>query len=209
MDVNKIMEVKNNRKIQRLFRYAVDTFVELICQVTKRKRLDYRCNDADTASWRYFMEAFPTVGEDFIRKFAEYGIQSWFNDGNERDYSRAVRFNWIFGRAAIDRWNKNSMKTNVYLTRIGLKKENKINVVRIKSCIPELIVSIRPVEENFKAEFHNTKRGLAWCIANTTLYFHKSSNCVKCVFKKECKDILKREYPKVYKKRGYDNQSEE
>jgi hypothetical protein len=143
------------------------------------------------------------IGEEFVRKFLEYGIQSWFNDSSEKDYSHQIRFNWIFGKTAIERWNKCDIATNVYITRIGLKKNHKINVLKKETKIDEIVMSIRPVEEKFKGEYHNTKRGLLWCVANTTLYFHKSSKCATCLFKNECKDILKQEYPKIYLKRGY------
>jgi len=195
--------VKNNRKRQRLFRYAVDTFIELLEQVTKRK-VNYKCNNSDTASWENFMDTFSDrIGEEFVRKFLEYGIQSWFNDGAIKDYSRQVRFSWIFGKAAIERWNKYDISTNVYITRIGLKKNHDINVVKKESNISKIVTSLRPVEESFKADYHNTKRGFLWCVANTTLYFHKSSKCATCLFKKECKSLLKQEYPKIYDKRGY------
>lgn len=197
------MDNKMVRKRQRLFRYAVDTFVELLEQVTKRK-VNYRCNNGDTACWDNFMDTFSDrIGEEFVRKFAEYGIQSWFNSGAKKDYSREIRFNWVFGKSAIERWNKYDIATNVYITRIGLKTDHKINVLKRKTTLPELLLSIRPAEEKFKAEYHNTKRGLLWCVANTTLYFHKSPKCATCKFKTECKEILKQEYPKIYVKRGY------
>jgi len=189
-------------KRQRLFRYAVDTFIELLGQVTKRK-VNYKCNNSDTECWKYFMSVYPSVGEDFVRKFVEYGIQSWFNDGSEKDYSRQVRFSWVFGKSAINRWNKCSISTNVYITRACLKKKYNINVTKKQTNISEIITSVRSVEEKFKSDYHNTKRGFLWCIANTTLYFHKSSKCATCVFKKECKELLKQEYVKIYFKRGY------
>lgn len=191
-------------KRKRLFRYAVNIFIELLEQVTKTKKNNVRCNDADVASFETFMDTFgDNVGEEFIRKFTEYGMQSWFNDGSERDYSKAVRFSWIFGKKAIERWNKCSIETNVFITRKGLKTRHKINVVRRESSLSKLLVTVRPAEEKSKGLYLNTKRGLVWCVANTTLYFHKSSACAMCENKIDCKDILKREYPKVYKTRGY------
>lgn len=195
--------VKNNRKRQKLFRYAVDTFIELLQQVTGRK-VNYKCNNSDTACWDNFMDTFTDqIGEDFIKKFVEYGFQSWFNSGSKKDYSREIRFNWVFGKSAIERWGKCDVSTNVFLTRIGLKKEYKINLTKKKTEISKLVVSVRLVEEKFKSDYHNTKRGLLWCIANTTLYFHKSAQCATCDFKQECKELLKQEFPKIYVKRGY------
>ena len=193
----------NDRKKHRLFRFAVDLFIDLLQQVTKR-RVNYRCNNADTASWNNFVNTFgDNIGEEFVRKFTEYGIQSWFNDGTERDYSKAVRFSWIFGSAAIKRWNALDADARTWVVRSSLKKKYKINTIKRSSSVSELIIKLRPVEENFKAEFHNTNRGLLWCIANTSLYYHRSSYCATCKFKENCKEILKKEYPKTYKARGY------
>ena len=194
----------NARKKQRLFRFAVDLFIELLQKVTKRKNILYRCNDADSASWDKFVETYgDNIGEEFIRKFVEYGVQSWFNSGSTRDYSRVVRFSWIVGSAAIKRWNALPAETRTWCVRSSLKKEHKINTLKHKSQISELLTKVRPAEEAFKSEFHNTNRGLAWCIANTSLFFHKSGLCTTCKFKENCKEILRIEYPTVYKLRGY------
>ena len=193
----------NERKKQRLFRFAVDLFIDLLEQVTKR-RVNYKCNNADTASWDSFVETFgDNIGEEFIRKFTEYGIQSWFNPGAKRDYSRAVRFNWIFGSAAVKRWNALNAETRTWVVRNSLKTDYKINTLKCITQVPELVIKLRPVEEKFKSEYYNTNRGLLWCIANTTLFHHRSPNCIKCKFKENCKEILKSEYPKIYTARGY------
>lgn len=194
----------NERKKQRLFRFAVDLFIDLLEQVTKR-RVNYKCNNADTASWDSFVETFgDNIGEEFIRKFTEYGIQSWFNPGAKRDYSRAVRFNWIFGSAAVKRWNALNAETRTWVVRNSLKTDYKINTLKRITQVPELVIKLRPVEEKFKSEYYNTNRGLLWCIANTTLFHHRSPHCINCKFKENCKEILKSEYPKIYTARGYD-----
>ena len=193
----------NERKKQRLFRFAVDLFIDLLEQVTKRK-VSYKCNNSDTASWNSFVDTFgDNIGEEFVRKFTEYGIQSWFNPGAQRDYSRAVRFSWIFGSAAIKRWNALSAETRTWVVRNSLKTDYKINTLKRTTRVPELVIKLRPVEEKFKSEFHNTNRGLLWCVANTTLFHHRSSHCTTCKFKENCKEILKSEYPKIYIARGY------
>ena len=193
----------NERKKQRLFRFAVDLFIDLLEQVTNRN-VNYKCNNADTASWNSFVDTFgDNIGEEFVRKFTEYGIQSWFNPGAQRDYSRAVRFSWIFGSAAIKRWNALSAETRTWVVRNSLKTDHKINTLKRTTRVPELVIKLRPVEEKFKSEFHNTNRGLLWCVANTTLFHHRSSHCTTCKFKENCKEILKSEYPKIYIARGY------
>lgn len=192
------------KRRNKLFKFAVDLYIELLEQVTKKQQ-NVKCNDIDKRGWDAFMDHYnDNVGEEFIRKFAQYGFQSWFNDGSDVDYSKRIRFGWVFGMAAIKRWNALGAETNVYITRTDLKVKNKINNITTETKFPELLTVLRPAEEKFKESYLNTQKGMAWCMANTTLYFHKSSNCVVCKFKCECKKVLKENYPKVNKLRGYD-----
>lgn len=194
-----------NAKEKKLYRESVDLFIEILESITKKKH-NYRCNDADVKAFQVFCDSFDTnvIGMSFIKKYLEYQFQSWFNTGMEKDYSRTVRFSWMFGQKAIKRWRVFSPETNAKIVTSHIKKLGiyKAKVVR-ETKIPELILKVRSVEENFKREYHNTKRGFAWCVANTTLYNHKSSLCVRCVFKNDCKEVLKEQYPKVFIKRGY------
>lgn len=191
------------RRRQRLFKYAVDIFVEMLEQITK-KRSGYQCNKTDISCFEKYMNHFgDNIGEEFVRKYCEYQMQSWFNDGAEKDYGKTIRFSWLFGEKAIKRWHKYDISTNVYLTRKFLKKDYNVNTVKIKTEINDILLTVRDLEEYHKKLYLNTKKGLAWCIANTTLYFHKSMNCSVCNFKNDCKSILREEYNKAYKLRGY------
>ncbi len=196
--------MKNKNRKNKLYRYAVDTFIKALEQVTGRRKVNYKCNKQDVASWKTFVEEFNDyIGEDFIRKFIEFGFQSWFNDSVKDDKTYKIRFSWVFGKSAVQRWKKNNAEINNIIVQQNLKQNVKINLMNQRSDVPLAVTSLRSVEENFKSEFHNTKRGFLWCIANTTLYFHKSSYCVTCKFKDDCKKLLKQEYFKVFKTRGY------
>lgn len=197
------MIVPKNRS---MYRYAVDTFSDLLNQVQERSAA-YRCNDIDVKCWNAFVEEFSqregvTFTKGFIRDFAEYGIQSWFNPDISQEDRQRVRFSWIFSRKAIERWDALSAKVRKRCVRTCLKRDYDItNNVRPK--LHGALISVRPVEERFKRAFYNTRKGLSWCIANTTLYNHRSGYCEGCNFKKECKDILQSNYIKIYKLRGY------
>lgn len=194
-----------NRKETALYRKAVDMFVDMLDGITHRQT-NYRCNDADVASFENFLKEFGTnsIGENFLKKFLEYQFQSWFNTGMEKDYSHTVRFQWMFGTKAIQRWKKFTPDFNTYLVRSHIKK---LGIYKTQTSattkIPELILRVRPAEEALKKEYFNTRRGYAWCIAGTTLYHHRSPLCARCNFKQDCKKLLKQELPKVYIKRGY------
>lgn len=194
-------------KKRSLYRYAVDIFIFLLDKV-QRRRKPYRCNDMDVRAWNKFIDYYTErnvyIGKDFIKSFAEYGIQSWFNDDCTETQKHNCRFSWIFSSAAIRRYSKFGVERNVRIVRSSLKKNIKIKY-KHKSLTDEMYVTLRNSEERLKSEFHNTKRGLTWCVANTTLYFHRSPLCASCEYKAECKDILKDNYPKIYKLRGYDD----
>lgn len=192
-------------KKRTLYRYAVDIFIALLNQVQYRVK-EYKCNDNDVNAWNAFVDYYKNtnIGEDFIRKFAEYGIQSWFNPESTAIQKHRCRFSWIFGTAAIKRWNALGVETNVRLTRSCLRSEFNIKDRKFLSCLDKAYLSVRVSEESLKQRFYNRKRGLEWCMANTSLFFHKSTLCASCIHKIDCKKILKFNYPKIYKLRGYD-----
>lgn len=195
-------------KKRSLYRYAVDTFIDLLGQVQKRSTA-YRCNDIDTTCWNKFVDIYSDRGlvitKEFVKNFCEYGIQSWFNKDVEDEKKGRVRFNWVFSEKAIKRWDAMGAQGRKWAVRVGLKTDYNIKYKNTESSdrLKTLYTSIRPIEENFKKEYFNGLRGLSWCIANTSLYFHKSSFCVACKYKVECKEILRQNYSKIYKIRGY------
>ena len=192
---------------RRLYKYAVDLFVEMLNQVQKRTK-PYRCNDNDTNAWNIWVDynkknKIP-VTEEYIRKFIEYGLQSWFNDDISFTQRMNVRFSWVFASKAIERWNALSAKSRQRFVQTDLKKKNDLRVKKGASTrLTELLKKVRPIEEGFKNEYLNTPRGLLWCKANTTLYNHRSSACTICDNKEECKELLRLNMPNVYRLRGY------
>lgn len=192
-------------KKRTLYRYAVDIFVELLNKVQKRNK-PYRCNDQDVQSWNLFVEYYKDVniGNDFVKSYVQYGIQSWFNPDMDELQKRNCRFSWIFGTKAIERYNKFGHKKNAAIVRNCIKKDFDIKTDKKIGELKSVFLSVRRQEECFKSEFFNTKKALKWCIANTSLYYHKSSYCASCEFKVECKELLRLNYPKIYKVRGYD-----
>ena len=192
---------------RRLYRFSVDTFVSILRTIKGKPTFTYRMTDADVAGWDAWViwAGIDKIGEDLIRRWAEYGFQSWFNDGTIKDYNHAVRYNWIFnGGSAVKRWQALPEEKRVWCVRTSLKQDFKVRKERkSKTSDTALFTSLRSEEERLKKQFYGTQRGVAWCIANTTLYNHKSSLCVVCKFKNDCLKTLKRDYPRIARARGY------
>lgn len=194
--------------MRRLYKYAVDLFIELLTQVQGKRMKPYRCNDADTKAWNTFTdycnEKKILVSEELIRKFIEYGLQSWFNKDMSFTQKQNVRFSWIFGAQAIKRWNALPATARQYYVQSQLKTDYNVRRKQVKSRrLSKLLTEVRESEEKFKQQYLNTPRGLLWCMANTTLFFHKSPSCAICEYKDECKNNLRTNMPSVYKSRGY------
>jgi len=181
-----------------LYHFAVDTFLRLFAKSIGYK-INYRCNNNDVNSFYNFLEEYRdvSIGENFVREYIEYGFQYYTNDG---EVSTNMRMSWIFSKNAIKRF-KNGGNLKKYRIR-KYKVKNKIKTISSKPN-SSIVNEVRLYEEKCKKRFFNGKRGLAWCIAMTSLYFHKSSFCVNCVYKDECKEIEKINFPNVYKSRGY------
>lgn len=192
---------------KRLFRESVDLFTTLLRQIKGAPRFVYRMTDADTAGFDAWVAYFGAdkIGSDFMRRWAEYQFQSWFNDGTVRDYNHAVRYNWIFnGGSAVKRWNALPEDKRRWVVRTSLKTDFAVGGSKgARSAPTELFTTLRSSEEEVKGRFYGTGRGLVWCVANTTLYNHRSAKCVVCKFKTDCLETLKREYPRIATARGY------
>lgn len=204
-----VSEFRSKGKGRRLWRYSVDLFISMLRQIKQQPNFQYKVNQQDVRAWDAFALYWGAnkLGEEFIRKWTEYQFQSWFNDGTERDYNHAVRMSWIFnGTTAVKRWKALDAEARSAVVRKSLKKDFSVRTRSVSSFRAALLTAVRDAEETCKAEFYGTKRGLLWCVANTTLYNHRSSLCVVCANKEDCLITLKREYPHVAQIRGYGKQ---
>jgi hypothetical protein len=195
-------------KKRNMYRYAVDEFIEMI-NILQNRQVAYKCNDNDVQSWNKFVDYYDSknieINKSFIHEFLKYGLHSWFNPSCTESHKRNCRFSWVFGGEAIKRYNALDVKVRANIVRKGVQVELREHI-KVKTTTKASLVylSVRKSEEDMKRQFHNTKKALTWCVANTTLFFHKSSLCASCKDKVDCKQILKQNYYKVYKLRGYD-----
>ena len=78
-------------KKRSLYRYAVDTFIDLLYQVQKRSTA-YRCNDIDTTCWNKFVDIYSDRGLVITKEFVKntkisteqynYTFEKHMNDRN-------------------------------------------------------------------------------------------------------------------------------
>lgn len=139
-----------------------------------------------------------SLGEDFLSRYFSFQFKRTENlilkRFSSKDKSGRIQIYDIIGKSAIQYWMNRDINFDF--------------IVEINTVIPKRHPSLERVEnksEEFeKKRFHNTDRGFLNCIEKTSLFNHKSTNCVLCTVNKEaCKCLLKKNYYNIYKDRGY------
>jgi len=155
------------------------------------------------------------VDVEFLVKVFSYGFNYWVwrIEENPKKYAYGIdgiKFNWIIGKEALKRFDRNEETFDKMSWARNIKKAYNTVLYDIKKtgtdnarAFVDLYIKVNESEELEKDMFHNTTEGLIWCKANTTLFNHKSKLCTGCNNRTRCKDLLKEYYPVLYKQRGY------
>ncbi len=152
------------------------------------------------------------VGLDWIIEFVELSFHWWYKSNHLKFGLSSIKLNWIIGKNSIERFDK--VKNKHYIltffkkeirVKVGLSVRNKLKLKSstILEANRNWLLELSEDEENFKKQFYNKPEGLLWCVSNTTLFNHKSELCQKCNNRSRCKEILKKNMPRLFKLRGY------
>lgn len=152
-----------------------------------------------------------SIGLDWIIDFIELSFHWWYKREKTLKYGlQSIKLSWIIGKPAIKRHDE-LKSTKSYAASffrgnmrqdVGMSIRNKYRKFESHLMFNKMAMDTNKLEESYKKQLYGTPEGLLWCIANTTLYKDSSSLCSNCVSRTRCKDLLKREYPSMYSKRG-------
>lgn len=154
-----------------------------------------------------------SVGIDFLVNYIECGFNLYFDATHLKFGVKSIQIEWIIGMTAVVRYEKiRDIDNKFFRGRRKINKDLSLRIVdKFKSlsttntkAINELLTS-GDIEfyESAKKKLYGTPEGLLWCTMNTTLYNHKSKLCIECANRTKCKTILRDNFPKLYKLRGY------
>jgi hypothetical protein len=135
------------------------------------------------------------IDDNFIKNYTKYQFSYW-NRLQTRHKNGYIPISWIYGKKAITRWEQD-------VDWLKFRQNSDFSISEKANVKLSFLTQIDTQEESHKQKYHNKNKGLAWCSYNTTLYNHKSTNCLTCIFKLQCKEMLKLNMPNVYKLRGY------
>tara|TARA_R100000734_G_C3314042_1_gene105540 strand:- start:732 stop:1232 length:501 start_codon:yes stop_codon:yes gene_type:complete len=141
------------------------------------------------------------IGNRLIVDYYAYQHLRWI-DKTDTVFGNTVMLGWIIGNKAFSSWiNKN--EGSMYIARERVLGRFKIVYKDIFEEYTQVEYNkVEVHEENIKHQFIKTNDIFAHCLQNTTLYNKRSSYCLTCKFRTECKKIQKEVYPKIYKSRN-------
>jgi hypothetical protein len=130
-----------------------------------------------------------------------------FKNRAEQLVKRKISLNWIIGKKALGQFVNRNTDSDYYVDKFLLENNIKFSELNFRlhevSDDEDKAISIDQIEEAEKLRFEGQGR-LYNCLLNTTMYNHRSVNCLGCEMKTTCKALLKQKFPATYKKRGYD-----
>lgn len=142
---------------------------------------------------------------DFLIAYFEFQFSHY--EGVKTKYGKnQIMFNWIIGTKAILRFEQRKVSER-WLVRLKNKNVG-LNLKKVleKFDKPEKLYvnKLYEFEEKEKNRYYNTPKGIMYCLTVTTLFNPISTVCLNCINKKDCKVILKENFPKLFTLRNID-----
>ena len=193
-------------KRQNDFKLVVELFKHYYQEINNQ-RFIFQFSDRNKKLVENFLSEFKKITnskfiqKEFLKLYFEFQFHYWRNR-NTKYGSKGIRIEWILGKKAIKRWQEAKSDEVEWIGKQSLSDDVKSYSFKKKE-IKDLVIELNRVEEKEKQRFFNKRKGFFYCQIAATLYNHKSEFCMQCKFKKDCKKLLKKELPNVFKTRGY------
>lgn len=139
-----------------------------------------------------------SLGPDFLIRYFTFSFYYWV--GKYTKY-KDISPSWILGKKSLKRFiDSDDISKDMYFVSKELLKR-RIDVFKINekyNTPPE--INLDKIENESRKKFHNTPVGFIHCIENTTLFVN-SKICFECKSKVECRKLLEKLYPPLFKLR--------
>lgn len=147
----------------------------------------------------FLLKVGEDAGESFLFKYMCYQFHYW-HDKDTRFGKGKIQLGWVIGEKAMSRWN-GSKEDHWYHYSTDLSKKfgvskNDLNPVNSSKLLD--VTSIPRHEEADRMLYHNTKKGLIFCLDFTSMWHGGSNACNTCDNVIECKNMMKTKLSAVY-----------
>jgi hypothetical protein len=148
------------------------------------------------------------VGASFLWDYFLFQFQYWEDLTLTNKFSDKIVLGWIVGKKAFQRWQERDKEFDWQIETysiIATYELDKKYLLQCNTCEKPKIENPKSVpydsSKPLRRQFHNTNKGFATCLEFTTLFDPKDISCIKCQFRTDCKELLKVNYPQLYKER--------
>lgn len=198
---------------QNQYKVFTFKFVEFYIQrLLKNPYYKYKSTKIDESCFENFLiwcdEQYDltSLGRDFLEKYVEYQFDYWYalvrKKITDKNYN-SVRFSWIFGDKARQRWvkfQKDPKRISQYWLKIRQQRDIQFSDFVFQTNVK--VLKIHPTDELERGRYLNTEAGLLWCIDNTDLFHPLSQCCAECIYQSNCKKLLVENYHHLSKVRN-------
>ena len=141
------------------------------------------------------------IGDKLIVDYFAYQHLRWVGK-TDTVFGNTVMLGWLIGKKAFLSWINRS-EGSLHVAREKVLNRFKIAHNDIFESKIEIDYNlIEEHEENIKYHFRKSPDLLAHCLQATTLYNKRSSQCMLCKFRTECKRVQQELYPSIYNVRN-------
>lgn len=116
-------------------------------------------------------------------------------------FDKRMKFSFIYGKKAFLRYESRNQDFDWRIQSCDVSC-----TLSKKQFVDELCVFEKAASHNaeniHRQMFLNKDEGLSNCLLLTTLFDPLNKYCQQCIFQKECKELLRMNYPKFYKNRN-------
>jgi len=135
-----------------------------------------------------------SISSNWIYNYLIFQFDYWHS--KQVRHGNKMSIKKIFAKKSLERYFNRSRNYSWYNAKKNLAKFN------INEIILKIFESRRREQNNYddieRARYHNTDKGLANCIEQTTLYDNRSQWCLVCKHAKVCKKLLQQNYKALY-----------
>jgi hypothetical protein len=145
-----------------------------------------------------------SIGLSFLWDYFIFQFNYW-DELTLESFNGKLEIGYIVGEKAFKRWQTRNkeydwqIEKSAVIAKYALNKGILLSKFYVK---PNEQKSTFSSSKQIRKQFLNTDKGLLMCTEFTTLYDPKDTSCILCSNKKECKELLRVNYPLLYRNRN-------
>ncbi len=149
------------------------------------------------------------VGNQFLWDYFLFQFNYWHELNLQNGFSDKIVIAWIVGKKAFKRWTQRdkefdwAIDKSEIIEAYGLDQKYLFRLTESLHEKPQTKIQSVPFDSSkrIRKEYLNTDKGFAICIEQTTLFDPKDFSCLKCNNRTDCKELLRVNYPTLFKQR--------